>query len=301
MNDAGRAIIFVNPRAGAGDAGKQMENLRSEATRLGLGAEIVECRSAAEYRQKAQSAIAAGRRILAAMGGDGTLQILMGAAIGSGARIGVIPAGSGNDFAKALGIGSWKEGLRAIAQGQCRAVDLVKVKFATGEEALYLGGGGIGLDANAAKLASERFSRLRGRTRYLAAAIMALPGFRGVEIEAEFPGADEPPIRARVLLAGILNTPSYGGGLRLAPEARIDDGKLDVVTLDMMSVIQVMAILPRLLMSGELRTKRSKRRRAARIILRAPEDAWFHGDGELLGRGSCEVMALPKAIEVFAP
>lgn len=301
MNSAEPAIIFVNPSAGAGNAGKQTENVKEEAGRLGLATEFVECRSVEDYRQKVRVAITAGKRALAAMGGDGTMQILAREVNCNRARIGVIPVGSGNDFAKALGIGDWKEAVRVIAQGKCRAVDLVKVKFADGDEAVYLGGGGVGLDANAAKLASERFSRLRGRIRYLAAAIAALSGFKGVEIEAEFPGTDELAIRATVLLAGALNTPSYGGGLRLAPEARIDDGKLDFVALDMMSVAQVIAILPRLLISGELRTKRIKRRRAARIILRAPEQAWFHGDGELMGKGSCEIAVLPGAITVFAP
>jgi len=301
MTSAEPATIFVNPTAGAGNARKQIEHVGKEAKRLGLSAVFVECRSAQEYRQKAPEAVAAGGKTLAAMGGDGTLQILANAAIGSGSRLGVIPAGSGNDFAKALGIRDWREGLRAIAQGRCRAVDLVKVTFADGHQAIYVGGGGVGLDANAAKLANERFASLRGRVRYLAAAISALAGFNGVEIEAEFAESDGPAIRARVLLAGALNTPSYGGGLRLAPEARIDDGKLDFVALDMMSAAQVLAILPRLLISGELRTKRIKRRRAARITLRAPEQAWFHGDGELLGKGSCEIAVLPKAIEVFAP
>lgn len=301
MNDAGPLTIFVNPRAGAGKAGKQIENMEEEARRLELRVVIVECRSAEEYAQKAQAAIATGARSVAAMGGDGTLQVLARAAIGSGAHIGVVPLGSGNDFAKALGIGGWQQGLRAIAQGRCRAVDLVKVKFADGHEAVYLGGGGVGLDANAAKLANERFSRLRGRVRYLAAAVTALAGFKGVEIAAGFPGTEEPAIQARVLLAGILNTPSYGGGLRLAPDASIDDGKLDFVTLGMMSLAQVLAILPRLLMSGELRTSHVKRWRTARIILRAPGDAWFHGDGELLGKGSCEIAVLPRAIEVYAP
>jgi len=301
MTRAESATIFVNPTAGAGNACKQIENVGKEAKRLGLSAEFVECRSAEEYRQKVREAVAAGGKTLAAMGGDGTLQILARAAIGSGSRIAVIPAGSGNDFAKALGIRDWREGLRAIAQGRCRAVDLVKVTFADGHEAIYVGGGGMGLDANAAKLVNERFASLRGRVRYLAAAISALAGFNGLEIEAEFPESDETATRARVLLAGALNTPSYGGGLRLAPGARIDDGKLDFVALDMMSAAQVLAILPRLLISGELRTKRIKRCRAARITLRAPEDAWFHGDGELLGKGSCEVVVLPKAIEVFVP
>ena len=159
----------------------------------------------------------------------------------------------------------------------------------------------MGLDAEAVRHASGRFLMWPGRLRYLASAIAALSGFSGVLVEAEFPDSDLPKIMSRVLLAAVLNTPTLGGGLRLAPAARVDDGILELTMIEMLGKTEVLALLPRLLFTGELRTKRVVRVRAAKIRLNAREELWFQGDGELLGHSPVEIEVLPQALGVLAP
>src|SRR5262249_3603195 len=155
------------------------------------------------------------------------------------------------------GIKTWQMGVDAVIAGKTRCIDMIRVKFANGEEARYLGGGGVGLDAEAAHRASGKFRRWPGRLRYLAAAIDALRGYSGANVEVEIAGTAQ-PIRERLLLAAALNTASYGGGVKLAPDARLDDGELDFVTIQMLSGLEIARLLPRLLLSGELRTSRVK-------------------------------------------
>jgi diacylglycerol kinase (ATP) len=298
-NDIPSATVFVNPCAGGGKAGRKSAAVEGEFARNGFRARFVESRSAGQFRIGVRAAIAEGYKTLIAMGGDGTLQLLVREALGCDVNIGVVPVGGGNDFAAALGIRNWKQAVKAIARGKTRAVDVVRATFANGEAAEYLGGGGVGLDAEAARYACGRFLKWPGRLRYLASAIAALRGYRGVNVELQCPGRD--PLRKRVLLAAALNTRSYGGGVRLAPEARLDDGELDIVVIEMLSRLEVARLLPRLLLTGELKTERLTRFRAAKARLSADERSGFHGDGELVGNTPVKIEVMPKAIRVFTP
>ena len=180
-------------------------------------------------------------------------------------------------------------------------VDLVRVQNSNGVNAVYLGGGGIGIDTEALRYANGRFAKWPGRLRYLASAIAALQGFRGAQVEAEFPDGDLPRVAKQVLLAAVLNTPTLGGGVRLAPGAKLDDGLLEVMMIEMLRKREVLTLIPRLLVSGELNSKRVVRMRSARIRLTAEKETDFQGDGELLGKTPVEIEILHRALRVFAP
>lgn len=296
------ATVFVNPSAGRGGAGRKIAEVRQEFARRKFLVDLVETASAQEFRASVQARIASGCRTLIAMGGDGTLQLLVREVIGRDLQVGVIPAGGGNDFAAALGIQkNASQAVDVIAAGKSRSVDVVRVRTANGHDELYLGGGGLGLDAEAVRFASGKFLRWPGRLRYVASAIAALCGFSGVEIEADFPGSDLPRLKKRVLLAAALNTPTYGGGLRLAPDAQLDDGLLEIVMIEMLRKREVLALLPRLLCTGELRTKKVTRVRAGKVRFVTQGESWFHGDGELLGRAPAEIEVMRHALRALAP
>jgi diacylglycerol kinase (ATP) len=264
--------------------------------------DVIETESSADFIGRVREAKAKSCRTMAAMGGDGTLQMLAQEVMFSDVKVGVIPAGGGNDFAAALGISKEPdEAVAAIVKGTTRQVDLVGLKFGNGDQRIYLGGGGMGLDAEAAREANGRFAKWPGRIRYLASAITALRRFEGIEIDAEFPAEAPPRIRRRVLLAVILNTPTFGGGVRLAPEAKIDDGKLTMVLLATLSKLDVLTLIPRLLITGELKTQKAFRVETTSVKLSAAGAPWFQGDGELLGHAPVEIKVLPGALQMIVP
>jgi diacylglycerol kinase (ATP) len=296
------AAVFVNPAAGRGSAGRKVAEAREAFVRRKYSVEIVQSKSAAEFRRGVQAAVREGCATLIAMGGDGTLHLLVGEVIGRDVQVGVIPTGGGNDFATALGIAkNLDQAVGIIVRGKTRMVDLVRVRNSNGLNAVYLGGGGIGIDAEALRYANGRFAKWPGRLRYLASAIAALQGFRGAQVEAEFPESDLPRVTKQVLLAAVLNTPTLGGGVRLAPGAELDDGLLEVVMIEMLRKREVLALIPRLLIAGELKSKRVVRMRAAKIRLTAETATDFQGDGELLGKTPVEIEILHRALRVFAP
>ena len=295
-------VVFVNPLAGAGRAGGYLLRIREVFEAHKIAAEFLLTESAQNLESLARAAIADGRRLLFAMGGDGTFQGLANAACGSDVLLGVLPAGGGNDFATALGLPKDPvAAARAVLRGQPRTVDLLRARTDDGHDRLYAGGGGVGLDVDALQHASGTYRRMPGRSRYIASALRALREFTPLRVRADFPGSELPAFEAKVLVAAVLNTPTYGAGVRLAPGAQMDDGWLDVAFVERLSALRVLALLPRLLSTGDLPGSHVKRARARRVRLSADRPCFFHGDGEILGPAPVEIEVMPRAVRVLAP
>lgn len=295
------ATVYVNPRAGGGRAGKYLAAIQQVFTESSLTANFVQTESSESLEANARDAMDAGCRLLFAVGGDGTLQALVNAAYGSDVVLGVVPAGGGNDFAAALGLPRDPVlATKELLLGRPRRIDLLRAQTADGKRRIYLGGGGLGLDADSANYTAA-YTRLPGRLRYVAAALRALRGFKPLRVRAEFPGSNKPAIEGPVLIAAALNTPSYGAGLRLAPNARIDDGLLDTFLVRDLNAARILNVLPGLLASGTLPEKYVTRASAQRVCLSANRECLFHGDGEIFGPAPVEIEVLPKAVRVLAP
>lgn len=295
-------IVFINSAAGGGRARVCLPRIKEVFKSLRMQAQFVMTNSASELESCAQAAISQGEQLLLAMGGDGTFQSLVNASFGSDVLLGVLPIGGGNDFASALGLPSDPaEAAEAMLCGKPRYADLARVRTADGRIRLYAGGGGIGLDAEAARHAGGAYRHLPGRLRYIAAALHALAGYVPLNVRVDFPESDIPSFEGKALLAAVLNSPTYGAGVRLAPGAAVDDGWLHVVLIEELSKLGVLSLLPRLMGSGELRTSRVKRWRAQRVKLTTNRPCLFHGDGEILGPTPVEIEIVPKAVRVLAP
>ena len=311
MNDSSEArgiprdsavIVFVNFKAGGGRARHYLTQIQKLFESSQVHAEFALTNSAAELESSAKNAIANGRRTLFAMGGDGTFHALANAAFGADALLGVLPLGGGNDFAAALGLPDDPvKAAEALLRGHPRFVDLARVRTGEGRARLYAGGGGIGLDAQALQYANGIFRHFPGRFRYIASALRALARYVPIDVRLEFPESAFSPIDAKALLADVLNIPTYGAGVHLAPGADISDGLLEVVLLENLNLFEIMALLPRLIASGEVRTSHLKRWRIQRVRLTTARSCLFHGDGEIIGPTPVEVEAVPRAIRVLAP
>lgn len=294
--------VFVNSVAGGGRARSCLSPIQKLFESFHVDAQFVMTNCAAELEASAQDAISHGQHTLFAMGGDGTFQALANATFGADVVLGVLPVGGGNDFAAALGLpGDPVKAAEAVLRGHPRLVDLARVRTAEGRTRLYAGGGGIGLDARAARYASGAYRRLPGRLRYIASALRALVGFVPILVRVDFTDAAIPSREANALLVAALNSPSYGAGVRLAPEATVDDGCLHVVLIEDIGALGIMRLLPRLMGSGELRTSRVKRWQVKKVRLTTHQTTAFHGDGEIIGSTPVEIEVVPRAIQVLAP
>lgn len=299
--------MFVNPVAGTGRSERNLRRVVGAFKRLEMTTEFVVAASAGEMQRRVREAIEQGARLLFAMGGDGTVQALVNAVgVGSagenGVVIGILPSGGGNDFASALGLPKNPvEAVAALRAVSIRTVDVLRAQTGDGVTRLFVAGGGVGLDVEAARLASSAYRRWPGRSRYLASALRAWREFEPLGVRVEFPDDDIAAIESRVTTAAVLNTPAYGAGLRVAPDAQIDDGLVDVSILKGLSAAEVARALPGLFASGELPHAYFKRRKARTAILQTDRASMFHGDGEILGTAPVRIEVVPNAIRVITP
>jgi diacylglycerol kinase (ATP) len=297
-----RAIVFVNAAAGSGRARRNLKRVREVFEESNAVAEFLETTSREKMRDLALAAISRGSRFLVAMGGDGTAQGLAQAAMGHDVVLGIIPGGGGNDFASALGLPvNPAEAAQALLDGETKRVDVAQVTSADGKERIYLGGGGIGLDVEAASLAVGRYRNWPRRWRYVAAAVHAYGGFKPFQVYVEFPGTELQSIESEFMMAGVLNTPTYGAGLRFAPEARVDDGVLDVVLVEYLKLVPFLGLLPRAVITGEVETPQMKRFQTPCVRMTAERQCLFHGDGEIIGPTPVDIEVLRGAIAVLVP
>ena len=299
---ASPAAILVNRLAGRGPANAYIPQIQKLFADKNLPVEFIFPANAPELESSARAALAGGSKLLISMGGDGTFQSLANAAHGSDAVLAILPTGGGNDVAAALGLPTKNPitAARAILSAEPRSIDVLRATTADDRERLYLGGGGLGLDADAARLAAGAYRRVPGRLRYIAAALRALREFQPLHVRAEFPGTALPTIEGDVLLSAVLNTPTYGAGVRLAPGAILDDGLLTAAFVRHLSAMQVLALVPRLIAQGNLPSNYVQRVTAQRVRLTPDRPCLFHGDGEILGPAPVEIEVLPRALRVLA-
>ena len=302
LTDDDPAVLFVNKGAGSGRAGRRLIQVLEIFKRRGCRVDAIETESRSELEEHVEKFIKEDRRIFLGMGGDGTVQGLIQAALGRNVKIGIIPAGGGNDFASALGLPPDPvEAAQRLFSCTPRHVDVAMARTEDGNKRIYVGGGGIGLDAEAAKYAANHYQRWPGRIRYVAAALHALRRFEPLRVHAQFWRPDFGELESEVLLACALNSPTYGGGIRLAPEARINDGLVDLTLLDSLSPSRVIGLLPGLLTSGEISSPGMQRVQCARVRLEPDRPCLFHGDGEIFGPAPVEIEIMQRAACVLAP
>ncbi|MGB8802687.1 MAG: diacylglycerol kinase family protein [Candidatus Acidiferrales bacterium] len=292
-------LVIVNPASGGGRALRAEMEVAGLLASRGYGAKFVHSKSSEDIRELAARAAADGFRTVVALGGDGAFHHLVEGIRGTGVVAGFFPAGNGNDIARSLGIPRDPvEAANVFLRGQPRAVDLVRVRFGDGGVAHYVGAGGMGLDAEAAHLANTRFRAWPGVTRYLAGAFTIFFRKRLLDVTAEMDGANW---TGRALFVAVANATSYGSGVRIAPQAEMDDGLLDVVIVGDVGLLRLLEAIPILLTSGDLRGfPEVTRYRCRRVALRADRAARVHGDGESLGAAPAEFEILPGAIRVVA-
>lgn len=249
--------------------------------------------------QLAAGAAAQGYSCVAALGGDGAFHFILTGAFGTGAAIACIPAGSGNDIAMGLGIPLDPiAAAHLLVHGTPRAVDVLRVSFSGNRTQIFMGAGGMGLDAEANQLATGRFRRVPGLLKYVTAALAAMTTSQPLRVTAQI---DDISWQGSLLLAAVANCPTYGAGFRIAPAARMDDGWMDLTFVEDLPWNRIFEALLVLLRAGDLRWPQIHRFRARRVRLSAGRRSPFHGDGEILGDAPLEIEVLPAAVRVIAP
>lgn len=284
-----RICIWRNPRAGRGEAASLTEQLGTEATGRGHEVRVLPSDSVEACRAAIDEAMAIGVDRLVVVGGDGTVHQAIQAAARTPVVVGVVPAGSGNDLAEALGLATTPATAIDVALGPSSPIDLLRIGDRYGVTVATLG---FSVSVN------RRANGLRwpgGRARYTAAALRELVGLRRYPITLDLDGR-RLDLTPNVL--AVANTSFFGGGMRIAPDARPDDGRLDVVVVGPASRVALLRLLPRVRSGHHVDHAAVQVHRASRAVIDAeqPQEIW--ADGEIIGTTPAEIELVPAALRV---
>ncbi len=289
-------FLIVNLIAGQGRCKAVLPRVKAALERMHIPYDLHYTNEPMEAAGAARMGIEAGFSRIVAMGGDGTVNEVANGLLGSTASLGVIPAGTGNDFVRMLGIPSDPvEAVRRLPTAKERTVDVGRV----GEDRYFVNGLGIGIDAQVARdvLAMQR---LRGAPAYLYAAVKEVFRFEAFPVAVRGAGVAED---LRCLSLGVANGKYCGGGFMLAPRASVDDGLIDVAAIGDFPRAERLLRLPQARAGKHLKLSQVRYLQIPEVTVSSEAKLIAHMDGEPydLPKPAFTVRVVPRALRVLVP
>lgn len=295
------AIVLANPHAGGGRARQSAVEALWALREAGVDARLALPATLQEMKEQAREACAGRPGAVLACGGDGTVHQVLQAAVPASTPLGIIPAGTGNDIARALGIDvrSRQAWVRTMAEmilsGRTAPVDLARITI-DDQTVWSMGVTSTGFDS-AVNERADRMPVLQGTARYVAALLGELRSFALHDYDVTIDGE---PVSGRALLIAIGNGSSYGGGMRICPAADMSDGLLDITWVAAAPRRTVLKFFPRVFSGGHVDHPLVTTFRAKSISL-AARGPVVYTDGERIGPPPMQVEAVPEALRVLRP
>jgi YegS/Rv2252/BmrU family lipid kinase len=280
-----RFAAVVNPAAGAGTAPTTIIRLARELRERGAGVRVAYSRSLGHATELAAAAGGRDETVLA-VGGDGLVGAVAAALAGTGTELGVVPAGRGNDLARAVPAPT----AEMLLTGSSRAIDVAE---ANGR--IVVGSVCAGLDA-AANAAANRWRLPRRPIAYQIAALGVLARWRAVEYDLVVDGT---AMRMRGHTVVVANCPWYGGALKVAPGARLDDGLLDLVTVGEMGRHRIVPVLAAMRHGRHVEMPGITCRQIREVTVGTDRPIAVYADGEPLAMGPLTVRVRPAALHLI--
>jgi diacylglycerol kinase (ATP) len=248
-------------------------------------------------------------------GGDGTIHRYLSELVKLRLPVLVVPLGSGNDFARALNLRHLRDSLEAwqrfsLGGGKVRTVDLGTVSPQASESSAALPPtyfccvAGIGLDAEVTRRANRLPRWLRGHGGYLLSVAPLLLRFASFPMTITSPEASGDWTKSSsrpTLLAAFANTPSYGGGIKIAPSARLNDGQLDVCVIGSVNALKRLWLFPAVCFGRHLQTTKVEYFRTERLRLETEPASSLYADGEYVCQTPVELGVAQSALQVIVP
>lgn len=293
--------IVANPHAGRGRAGRVARESVELLRMNGVEVDVLMPEGLTAMRDQLAALCTNGPTTLIACGGDGTVHQVLQAVVPSGSRLGIIPAGTGNDIARSLGIPIKNLNLylknlgRLITHDTTRRVDVAELMH-DGVKHWALGVISAGFDS-AVNERADRMNRLSGTTRYIAALLAELIDFRMHDYRLRI---DEHEVAGAALLVAVGNGPGYGGGMKICPSADMTDGLLDITWVDKGPRRTVLRVFPRIYSGAHVHHPLVTTYQAREIEIDAP-GAVIYADGDRIGHAPIRIAVMPKHVQLLAP
>jgi YegS/Rv2252/BmrU family lipid kinase len=284
--------LIVNPSAGRGRAAARLPAVKDALGALGFSFRVDETTSIEHARQLAREARDAGE-VAVAMGGDGLAGAVAGELCGTDGVLAVLPGGRGNDFCRKLGIPQDPaDACEVLRSGTVRAIDVAMVGGRS-----YLGIASAGFDSDVQDITNSTRLKL-GSLVYLYGTMRAIRAWRPAEWDVVVDG-DSHSFRGYSVAVG--NSGIFGGGMRLMPDASLDDGELDVVFFGAASKRHFLMCLPKVFKGAHVDDPNLTFLRGREITFSADRPFTAYADGDPIADLPATVRVAPCALKVIAP
>jgi diacylglycerol kinase (ATP) len=285
--------VVVNPTSGKGRGALVQADVVRHLCAGGANIRELVGRDAEGAVALCREAVADGVDALVAVGGDGMVHLALQAVAGTPTPLGIVPAGTGNDLATELGIPvrDIAAATAIVLRGGIRRIDAVRTDAGRWFGCVL----GAGFDS----VVNERANRMRwprGNARYNLAILAELPRFAALPFTITLDGEEW---RTDAMLVAVGNATSYGGGYRITPDARLDDGLLDVLVLGPVGKLDFVRTLPKARTGRHVRHPAVTVRRARTVTLASP-GVVAYADGERIGPLPLAMECVPEAVTVLA-
>lgn len=287
--------IIINPVSGGArpDAARQRAIVAADLlTSSGEGGEVFVTERRGHARELTAGAVARGARLIVAWGGDGTVNEVASCLAYGQTPLAIVPTGSGNGLARDLGVARRPEAaLRAALAASPRAIDAGELGGR-----LFFNVAGVGFDAHVASCFDRDAKGRRGLASYVRITVRELVAYRSATYRIQSGGVSRD---RQALLVTFANGSQFGNGMRIAPDARLDDGKLDLVVFEEASRVRTFAALSRLLTNRTKGTAGLSMEPFERAAIESDRAMMFHVDGEPVQGGTrLEARVLPGVLRV---
>lgn len=285
-----KAVFVVNERSGAKRGYDIADVIRRAST---FEHEIVSCARKEDLDAIVDRAERDGAGVVFAVGGDGTVHETAKRLIGRKPALGVLPIGSGNGFARHIGLPPDP----TAALTSCKGMRIETIDTALVDDQPFLGVMGIGFDA----LVAERFasSSVRGLQTYVREGLQAFTQFSAEEYEVSANGSTE---KRRAFVIAVANSGQYGNNARVAPLASLQDGLLDVVIVDDPDLINAAFLMARLFSGSFHRATGVTTLQTSEVLIRRPKAGAAHLDGEPVTLGAeLRIRVVPRSLRLLVP
>lgn len=279
MANAMKLCVIHNPYANRWRSRRKLDRLEAALRRHRLDYALRLTTAPGQAVELAAAVVDEGFEAVVAAGGDGTVsEVVNGLMLRAGddapLPLGIVPIGTGNDFAAMTGLPrSVEQAVAALASGVVRPIDLVRVN-----DRIFDNNAGVGMEP-LVTIESARIRWLSGSARYLAGLIQALRRMSAWHMRVRW---DDGQFDGPALLLSVCNSPRIGGLFHMAPDARLDDGLLDVVLIPKVPRAEIAAILVALLRGRHIARDSVRYFRTRRLEVNSEPGTPLHADGEVL-------------------
>lgn len=303
-----RIKVILNPEADQGHSWRQQSVVAARLTAAQQAssgeADLVLTERPGHAVELARAAALAGYDVVAAAGGDGTVHEVVNGLYQAGraeTALGVIPIGSGNDFAFANGIvGGVETAVSRLFTGTAKLIDLAHITDDIGREQVFDNNFGLGFDA-VVVIETEKISHIHGFLMYLWAVLRTLVLYYDrPQVEVAF---DDEIVQQRILFLAMGLGPRGGGGFLLVPDAKLDDNLIDSCTVNPINRLQMLWMIPKTMNGSHVTSRFVTMRQNQRIVIRCAAPMSIHIDGEMFAYPrdnvrQVTVTSLPAALRV---